>query len=129
MFQPIRPRKSELIKTAQTMAKLEHRMRTFTADLRQRCAEYEVPSSPSYIRTNMLAKSWSRKTYWDGGVLVGVVMSSGQVAPYNRYVRGRRNQQAARMVARGWQSIDDIMDEEWPKAEQDFKRIFREAGR
>ena len=129
MFDAIRPRKTELIKTSQTMAKLERRMRTFTADLQRRCADYEPAPSPSYVRTNMLKKSWSRKTAWQNGVLVGEVISSGQVAPYNKFVRGRRNQQATRMAARGWQSIDDIMDDEWPKAEADFKRIFREAGR
>jgi hypothetical protein len=127
MFEPIKAT-GRLINVDKLNTALERQMRSLTADLQRRCANYEAPPSPArYKRTNTLKKSWSRKTYYKAGMLVGEVMSSGQVAPYNVYVRGEEGQQAKAMAARGWQSVDEIMDDEWPKAEAKFSKIIYDA--
>jgi hypothetical protein len=133
MFEPILPKKKILIDGAGTLRKLTGRMDEFTADLQRRCMEYEPPATSSYRRTNALKNSWSRKTEVKSGVLVGEVMSSSATAPYNIYVRGPKtgtkgNRQAKRMAERGWKSITEIIEDEWPKAERDFRRIIAEAG-
>jgi hypothetical protein len=87
---------------------------------------YEV-----YRRTNTLKRSWSNKIGWGlvSRALVGEIRSSGNIAPYNKYVRGpikgaKGKRQAAHMARRGWLSVETIRDEEWPKAERDFRRIL-----
>ena len=45
-----------------------------------------------YKRTNTLRRSWSRRIYRDGSGIVGEVGSSGNTAPYNRYVQDQTQQ-------------------------------------
>lgn len=129
MFEPIVP-KRPIFKMADLFAQLTRRMNTLTADLQRECAEYEPPASLNYVRTNMLKKSWSRKAaYRRGDALIGEVLSSGQVAPYNMFVRGPRKKQARAMQRRGWRSVEDIMDDYWPEAQTDFTKIIEGAGK
>jgi len=111
---------------------LENRMRALTADIQRVAQNYEAPSSPTYRRTGLLARSWSRSTKWEKGDLVGRIVSSGSVATderghrYNVYVRGPKtgmkgHRQAAHMRARGWRSVTDIKEQFEPRAEADFK--------
>ena len=46
----------------------------------------------TYKRTNTLRRSWSRRIYRDGSGIVGEVGSSGNTAPYNRYVQDQAMQ-------------------------------------
>lgn len=46
----------------------------------------------TYRRTNTLRRSWSRRIYRDGSGIVGEVGSSGNTAPYNRYVQDQTQQ-------------------------------------
>ena len=46
----------------------------------------------TYKRTNTLRRSWSRRIYRDGSGIVGEVGSSGNTAPYNRYVQDQTQQ-------------------------------------
>jgi hypothetical protein len=128
MFESIKPRRP-IFGTTSVQQRCERRMRTLVADIWREAADYEVPDSPNYERTNMLKKSWSSGVHYRNGVLIGEVLSSGRVAPYNVYVRGTRRKQAKRMKARGWRSIEDIKEEYWPEAEADFKAIIKGAGK
>lgn len=151
-WEAITPRKKGLINSAAKSAQVERRMRTLGNDLQRKCATYEAPSSlevtgtkvvtrtsaktgrqyrakvqayTGYRRTNTLKRSWSKQgPTWARGGLYVVVLSSGQIAPYNKWVRGKKGKQAKAMAARGWKSIDTIMNEEWPAAKRDFKRIL-----
>ena len=105
-------------------------MRALTADIQRVAQNYEAPSSPTYRRTGLLARSWSRSTKWEKGDLVGRVVSGARDwrgRPYSVYVRGPRvgsgagRRQAAHMRARGWLSVDDIKEQFEPRAEADFK--------
>jgi hypothetical protein len=156
-WEAITPRKKGLINSSAKLAAVERRMRALGNDLQRKCATYEAPSSlevtgtkvvtrtsaktgrqyqakvqayTGYRRTNTLKRSWSKQgPTWARGGLYVVVLSSGKIAPYNVFVRGRKRgakgqRQAKAMAARGWKSIDAIMDEEWPAAKRDFKRIL-----
>ena len=46
----------------------------------------------TYKRTNTLRRSWSRRIRQEGSELVGEVGSSGNTAPYNRYVQDQTQQ-------------------------------------
>lgn len=132
-FEPIQPKRPILNSTV-VGQQVEARMKTLMADLQRRAMEYEAPPSPSYIRTNTLKKSWSRKVKWQGQTLLGEVYSSGNVAPYNVFVRGPKIGppglvQARVMGRRGWRSVTEIWAEYWPKASADFRRIIRGAGK
>lgn len=128
------------------------RMRRLVNDLQRACANYEVPSETSrisfiqrvrskksgrlikrrgkrilgYKRTGTLKKSWSHRVGWSilAGTLVGEVRSSGNVAPYNKYVRDPLKQTRV-MKQLGWRTTTDIMEEYWPPAERAFERILR----
>jgi len=130
-FEPILPKRKEVIPAASKGAALRRRMGTLGNDLWRKCADYEAPAPELYVRTNTLKRSWSKEgPRVTGGVLYVEVKSSGNIAPYNVWVRGKKGGspgQAEKMGKRGWKSIDKIMDEEWPAAEKDFQRILGEA--
>ena len=46
----------------------------------------------TYKRTNTLRRSWSRRIRQEGSGIVGEVGSSGNTAPYNRYVQDQTMQ-------------------------------------
>lgn len=128
-FEAIVPRRKGLVPPG-IRKRLELEMRTLAADLWRICENYETPPPDPrvYVRTNTLKRSWSRKVEV-GRDLVGTVQSSGQIAPYNVYVRGpvkgrKHKRQAAHMRARGWLSVTDIMDVRWPKSRERFRRIM-----
>lgn len=66
------------------------------------------PSHSQYIRTRTLGRSWDRKVETSGILLVGVVFSNGNIAPYNLWVQGPRQRDFHQVT--GWHSIDDIAD-------------------
>ena len=114
-----------------TRARLQQRLSRWANDTLAVCQAYEAPPSESYVRTGTLGKSWSKRVNWQGADLVAEVKSSGQVAPYNKYVRGPKlgpKKQAARMAARGWKSVSDIAEQTWPAAEADLQRILAHVG-
>lgn len=133
-FDPIQPKKP-VVNTGNMSRDVTTRMRTLTADLQREAMTYEAPPSASYVRTLALKKSWSRKTKMEGGSLLGEVYSSGNVAPYNVYVRGPQigppggMRQARAMGRRGWRSVTEIWAEYWPAASADFRRIIMRAGK
>ena len=46
----------------------------------------------AYKRTGTLRRSWSRRVSREGTAIVGTVGSSGNTAPYNRYVQDQTQQ-------------------------------------
>ena len=46
----------------------------------------------TYVRQNILRKSWSRDIQHEGSTLVGIVGSNEHIAPYNRYVQDQTQQ-------------------------------------
>jgi hypothetical protein len=67
------------------------------------------PTGSRYVRTNTLFRSWSRKPItketWGWRVVIG---SSGNIAPYNRWVQDR-DRQAAQHRGR-WRTAQDIIE-------------------
>ena len=75
-------------------------------------------SGSTYRRTNTLMRSWSRVISGSGVTIRGVVGSSGNMAPYNRYVMSRVDQAS---VHRGrWATIEDIVE----RSEATIQRMF-----
>ena len=60
--------------------------------LREQQTYPPAPAGSTYKRTNTLRRSWSRRIYRDGTAIVGEVGSSGNTAPYNRYVQDQTMQ-------------------------------------
>ena len=141
--------------TTSLEGKLLNRMKTLTNDLQREAADYEVPSHVqavaykthgisartgrpikrrgkriiAYRRTGTLKKSWSHRVGYGliSRALVGEVRSSGNVAPYNKWVRDPAKQ--TRVMQRlGWQTTEAIMSRHWPKARRDFQAIIK-SGR
>lgn len=48
---------------------------------------YPVQRPTTYIRTRDLARSWQKNVEARGANVIGRVRSSGQIAPYNRWVQ------------------------------------------
>lgn len=121
--------KRPVINANTTAGRLYNEMASFLLDAWRTCADYEAPPSETYRRTNTLKRSWSREgPTWKGRDLVGIVKSSGNIAPYNVYVRGPKGGtpgQAAAMGRRGWQSIDQILAKLWPPQKRRFMAILR----
>ncbi len=130
-FTPIVPKRTKLVDGARTVSQLERRMNELVEMLHVSASSYEAPPTGRYHRTYRLRHSWGEKgtVKYDGDDLVGEVRSSGGVADYNWRVKGKRAVQRKDFRARGWKSIEDIMEEEWPKAERDFKSIVASAGK
>ncbi len=130
-FTAILPKRTTLIRADRMKGQLEQRMTELVDTLHDEAQTYEPPPSPNYQRTYKLKRSWGARgtVKYENGDLVGEVTSEGNVAYYNKWVKGKRVVQLARMRNRGWRSIEDIMEEEWPKAERDFKNIVASAGR
>ena len=130
-FEPILPKRKQLIPVDAKKSALERRMRALGNDLWRKCADYEASPGDTYVRTLTLKKSWSKEgPKWAANALYVLVKSSGKVAPYNVWVRGKKGGspgQAERMGKRGWKSVDVILGEEWPAAEKDFKKILGRA--
>lgn len=55
---------------------------------------YPVQRPTTYIRTHDLARSWQKSIEARGANVVGRVRSSGQIAPYNRWVQDEEWQAA-----------------------------------
>ena len=127
MLEPILPSRKPVNPQA-VLARLARRLGELGNDLLADAQGYEAPPSESYRRTGTLGKSWSKRgPRLIGSYLVVEVASSGQIAPYNRYVRGfklREPRQATRMAERGWQSIDTILNRHWPQAKADLEKII-----
>lgn len=121
-FTPILPKKPVVVPNPNR--RLELRMAKLVADVQREATDYEVPDSPNYHRTHKLADSWSREVRTDSGGILGVVKSSKQTAPYNKWVRGVKGTQSKVMVARGWRSITTIVEQYWPDARADFEKIL-----
>lgn len=67
------------------------------------------PAGSKYIRTGTLAKSWHIPPFEGSGAdLVGRVQSSGQTAPYNRWVQDRTRQ--ARVHQGRWQTAQTVAE-------------------
>ena len=80
-----------------------------------------------YKRTMTLAKSWSSDIQGGGGELVGRVASSGQTAPYNRYVQDSELQ--ARVHQGRWATIQEIAARDEDAIQQMFRnRIMAALG-
>lgn len=60
--------------------------------LREQQTYPPAPAGSTYKRTNTLRRSWSRRIRQEGSELVGEVGSSGNTAPYNRYVQDQTQQ-------------------------------------
>ena len=150
-FEPILPKTPITGVTAATETRL---MAAFSAGLMRmlnECKAYEAPSNYSkggvysrsfsggkvraykrasgYRRTNTLKRSWSKRgPKRSGSDIVGEVVSAGSVAPYNVYVKGptegQGTHQAEKMAARGWRSITEIVDQEWPKVQRELNDIL-----
>lgn len=115
--------------------RLRHEFGVLLTDVWTQCATYEVaaPDPEVYVRTNTLKKSWSKRgPRKQGNNFVGKVVSSGQTAPYNVYVRGTKNPaegegQAEHMAKRGWLSVTTIADQRWPPARAKMARIMQKT--
>jgi len=127
MFEAILPR-HKLIDTRNINSRLRNELSSFAVDVLREAADYEVPPSLTYTRTNMLKGSWSKHgPRKKGNDFEVAVVSSGKIAPYNAYVRGPKKgkrHQAIHMAARGWQTITEIANHYWPATRKRLKRIL-----
>jgi len=134
MFEAILP-KRKLIGIKGIRSRLRNELSTFAVDVLREAADYEVPPSLSYTRTNMLKGSWSKRgPRKKGDDFEVAVVSSGShfaergIAPYNVYVRGPKKgerRQAIHMAARGWQTITEIANHYWPKTSRRLRKILQ----
>ena len=80
----------------------------------------------TYIRTNTLQKSWSRRITVTAGDVVGTVGSNGNMAPYNRVVMDREQQAA---VHRGrWPTAQGLVQYHRRDIQRMFEDRLRAAG-
>lgn len=79
----------------------------------------------SYVRTNTLYRSWHTLMTGTGTIVIGEVVSSGAIAPYNVYVQDAVQQAS---VHRGrWQTIQMVMERSRQTVFQLVEARFRAA--
>ncbi len=59
-----------------------------------------------YKRTNTLKRSWSFKVRNEGRRIIGTVGSNSNIAPYNRFVQGKRQRRLFRGA--GWRNVNTL---------------------
>ena len=78
-----------------------------------------------YKRTNTLKRSWQRRIIGEGNGIVGEVLSSGNMAPYNRLLQDRDNQ--AGMHQPNWtNTVQTVMERRRTTIQRYFDRRLRE---
>lgn len=154
-FEPIIPKKPVIPKPLTTGAPkqgLAGVMRSLLNEYHRVAATYEVPPGKTtktkakhgmttksgqklkagrtvthgYVRTLTLKKSWSKRgPIEEAGKIIGEVVSSGKIAPYNKLVRGVKADQAKIHAAHGWKSVEDITKEVAPPYMEKAKKIIQ----
>lgn len=81
----------------------------------------------TYVRTNTLMRSWSRRIEGAGLSMRGIVGSSAAIAPYNQFVMNRDVQAA---VHRGrWSTVQDVVELNRAQVAQFFATRLQSVGR
>lgn len=106
---PIKP-KGARINTASLTLDLQNAMRDVTSDGQRLAARYppQTLRKSGYRRTGTLKRSWSSRVRTRTGSIVGEVGSNSNIAPYNRFVQGRKGQQARIFRRTRWTTVDDL---------------------
>lgn len=86
------------------------------------------PARSTYRRTRTLGRSWQQKIEARGAIVRAVISSSGQMAPYNRWVQDERRQ--ARHM-RHWRNTLQATGRRHQKTGQAIwrKRLQAEVGK
>lgn len=106
---PIRARGS-LLNQFQLRSGVRRAVRDAVTEGQRYMAEYP-PAAPQqrYKRTGTLKRSWSSEVRESTNLVLGVVGSNSNVAPYNRDVQGPGAEQEQFFRRRGWRSVDDLV--------------------
>ena len=93
--------------------------------LREQQTYPTAPAGSKYKHTNTLRRSWSRRIYQDGSGIVGEVGSSGNTAPYNRYVQDQ-TMQASQHRGRWTNTAQETARRNTTTVQRYFDRRLRE---
>lgn len=106
---PIKPKGARINTTALAMD-LTNAMRDVTSDGQTLAARYppQTLRKSGYRRTGTLKRSWSSRVRTRTGSIEGTVGSNSNMAPYNRFVQGRKGQQARIFRRTRWTTVDDL---------------------
>ncbi len=80
-----------------------------------------------YKRTGTLKRSWSFKVNNEGRRIVGIVGSNSNIAPYNRFVQGKRQRRLFRGA--GWKNVNTLEARMTRQLIVGANRIIEEAVR
>jgi hypothetical protein len=86
---------------------------------------FQRASTLRYKRTNTLYRSWQPVLRGEGADLTGGVVSSGQIAPYNRYVQDAAYQ--ARIHQGRWDTVQVIGERSTAQINEMFANRIRAA--
>ncbi len=106
---PIKPKGARINTTGLAMD-LTNAMRDVTSDGQTLAARYppQTLRKSGYRRTGTLKRSWSSRVRTRTGSIEGTVGSNSNMAPYNRFVQGRKGQQARIFRRTRWTTVDDL---------------------
>ncbi len=108
---------------------LKSAMVSTTADGQRFIAKYPAQTlrKTGYRRTGTLKRSWSFKVSASRTKITGVVGSNDNIAPYNKFVQGKRGQQSRLFAGTTWRNIDDLrknMENDFRKRVEDINERF-----
>jgi hypothetical protein len=123
---PIRPRGAR-IDTTLLNKNIADAMRDVTADGQTLAARYPAQTlrKSGYRRTGTLKRSWSSKVRTRPGSIEGTVGSNSNIAPYNRFVQGRRREQARIFRRTRWTTVDVLEKTMQDDLEERVEEILR----
>ncbi len=104
----ISPGPNARIDTRRLQIQVQDLMRDTVANGNRFIARYPAQKlrKTKYRRTNTLKRSWSFRVRQGGRDITGEVGSNSNIAPYNKYVQGRRPVRIFRQA--GWKNVQDL---------------------
>jgi hypothetical protein len=126
MFEVIKPSKA-LVDTRKLQSDLVKAMEDTVQDGVTFMREYppQTLTQTGYVRTGTLMRSWSKSVKVGTDRIEGTIGSSGNMAPYNKYVEGPEATQSHMMAGAGWQSIEKLIARiVEPKLKERLDKIF-----
>ncbi len=120
---------ARVIDTAGLRRELKSAMVSTTAEGQRFIANYPAQTlrKTGYRRTGTLKRSWSSKVTATKTQITGVVGSNDNIAPYNKFVQGKKGQQAKLFRSTAWRNIDDLrknMENDFRKRAEDIAERF-----
>ena len=126
----IRPKGAD-VDTEQLRRDFTKMLRNTAADGQRLMATYppQTLTKTGYVRTRTLGRSWSHKVTSTSNKLESIVGSNDNIAPYNKIVQGKEEDQSAMFRGAGWKGVDELSKFLQDRVDREAQRIMDRFAR